>query len=413
MSKLTRHIAGSTLATDSVEIEAVLLTGGFDKPYAFGLAMALISRCIRLDVIGSDAVDGPAMHTTHKLRFLNLRSNQRPDASLAEKTWRLLVLYAKLIRYAISARQKIFHILWNNRFEYFDRTLLMLFYKVRGKKIVLTAHNVNAAKRDSRDTLLNRITLKIQYRLADHIFVHSEKMRRDLIEEFDVPEEATSVIPFGVNNAVPRTSLTPGQAKERLGISGGERTLLFFGRIVPYKGLEFLVAAFQKILASNSDYRLIIAGNAKKGSDRYLGDIKRTISRDLAMGRVITRIEYIPDEETELYFKAADVFVLPYTQVFQSGVLFLGYSFGLPVIATCVGSFREEIIEGRTGFLCGPCDSIGLAKTIETYFASDLYRDLDGRRQEIRDYVNVQHSWDVVSELTRKVYVRLLEEYQS
>ena len=54
--------------------------------------------------------------------------------------------------------------------------------------------------------------------------------------------------------------------------------------------------------------------------------------------RVIERIEYVPDEETELYFKAADVLVLPYTRVFQSGVIFLGYSFGLPAIAADVGN---------------------------------------------------------------------------
>ena len=53
--------------------------------------------------------------------------------------------YAKLIRYAATAKPKIFHILWNNKFESFDRTLLMLYYRFLGKRIVLTAHNVNAA----------------------------------------------------------------------------------------------------------------------------------------------------------------------------------------------------------------------------------------------------------------------------
>jgi glycosyltransferase involved in cell wall biosynthesis len=121
------------------------------------------------------------------------------------------------------------------------------------------------------------------------------------------------------------------------------------------------------------------------------------------------KIQYIPDEETELYFKAADVLALPYTYIFQSGVLFLGYSFGLPVIATDVGSVSEEIIEGRTGFLCKSCDPVDLGKTIEKYFESDLFRNLDNRRQEIRDYANAKHSWDIVGEITRKLYAQLLE----
>jgi len=109
-----------------------------------------------------------------------------------------------------------------------------------------------------------------------------------------------------------------------------------------------------------------------------------------------------------VYFKAADLLMLPYTHIYQSGVLFLGYSFGLPVVATDVGALREEIIEGRTGFICRPEDSVDLARAIETYFSSDLYKDLNNRRQEIRKYALERHSWDVVGQLTGNVYAKLL-----
>ena len=88
-------------------------------------------------------------------------------------------------------------------------------------------------------------------------------------------------------------------------------------------------------------------------------------------------------------------------------MLFLGYSFGLPVIATDVGSLREDIVEGETGFLCRPCDPAGLAKTIETYFESDLFKSLSSRRQKIRDYASKRHSWDAVAEMSRRVYAEL------
>ena len=125
---------------------------------------------------------------------------------------------------------------------------------------------------------------------------------------------------------------------------------------------------------------------------------------------IIQRIEYISDEETELYFKAADLFVLPYTEIFQSGVLFLGYSFGLPVVATDVGSLKAEIVEGQTGFVCSkPRDAVQLEKTIERYFVSDLFKNLEQRRRHIQQYAKEQHSWDAVSEATRAVYAELLE----
>ena len=240
-----------------------LLTGGGDRPYAFGLAMELIAKGAVLDVIGSDDLDCPEFHGKPGVNFLNLRGNQRPDVSFVRKVFRVSLYYAKLIRYAATAKPRIFHILWNNKFETFDRTLLMLYYKVLGKRIVLTVHNVNAARRDSKDTSLNRLTLRVQYRLADHIFVHTEQMKRELTQEFGVPRARVTVIPFGINNAVPNTRLTPAEARHRLGIPNEERTILFFGNIAPYKGLEYLITAFQQILARRDDYRLIIAGRPK------------------------------------------------------------------------------------------------------------------------------------------------------
>lgn len=396
----------------SVDNEVAVLTGGFDRPYVFGLTMALVSKGLHLDVIGSNEVDGSEMHTSPQLNFLNLHGSQPREASLANRMTRVLAFYCRLIHYASVAKPTIFHILWNNKIQYFDRTLLMLYYKLLGKRIAFTAHNVNAGKRDANDSWLNRLTLKIQYRLVDHIFVHTTKMKSELLEDFGVRERAVTIIPFGINNSVPDTNLTPVQAKQRLGI-GGERTILFFGNIGPYKGVDYLVAAFQRIVAIDANYRLIIAGKPRGGCEKYLVEIQETINLDANRTRVIQKIGYIPDEETELYFKAADVLVLPYTHVSQSGVLFLGYSFGLPVIAADVGSLREEIVEGRTGFLCKPRDPVDLAETIEAYFESDLFKSLQDRRPEIKDYANERHSWDVVGEITRKVYEQLMRRQSS
>src|SRR5438034_502215 len=152
-----------------------LLTGGDDKNYAIGLTLGLVSLGIGVDYIGSDRVDGPELHHAPGINFLNLRGDQREDVSLQKKALRILIYYVRLLRYAATARPRIFHILWNNKFELFDRTLLMVYYKLLGKKILFTAHNVNAGKRDGNDTWLNRLSLRIQYRFVDHIFVHTKK----------------------------------------------------------------------------------------------------------------------------------------------------------------------------------------------------------------------------------------------
>src|SRR5258708_6465854 len=87
--------------------------------------------------------------------------------------------------------------------NFFDRTLLLLYYKLLGKKLVFTAHNVNIRKRDCTDTWLNRLSLRIQYQLSDHIFVHTNRMKEELASDFAVTADKVSVIPFGINNTVP------------------------------------------------------------------------------------------------------------------------------------------------------------------------------------------------------------------
>jgi D-inositol-3-phosphate glycosyltransferase len=385
-------------------LDAALLTGGVDRPYAFGLAMALVAKNVHVDVVASEAVDSVEMHTTQNLKFFDVWPARAAKAGPLAKTFRTLGHYRSLISYAAAARPRVFHILWNSKIQFFDRTLLMLYYKALGKRVALTAHNINQARRDSRDTWLNRVTLRIQYHLTDHIFVHTQKMKDELVAEFGVAGEAVTVIRHPINNAFPDTSLTPSEAKSRLGLREANKTILCFGRIKPYKGIEYLLPAFQKLAAQNEQYRLIIAGEVQKGNEKYMESLMQTMASEMDRGQVILKTQFIPDEDMEVYLKAADVLVLPYKDIFQSGVLFLGYSFGLPVIVTDVGSFREEVVEGKTGYLCKPGDPDDLARTIETYFASDLFSDLGTNRQKIKDYADTHHSWGGVADLTRKAY---------
>jgi len=398
--EVAQEVSQSKLA----DLKVAVLTGCQDKSYALGLALALASNGVRTDVIGNDRVDCREYHATPNLKFFNFGGIQNNEASSIAKLGCLLAYYARLVRYLSFGGPKIVHVLWNSKFEYFDRTILMLYLKLLGKRIVLTAHNVNKAKRDSTDSLLNRLTLRIQYRIADYIFVHTEKMKSELIKEFGVKRGSVKVIPFAIYSSLPNTDLTPSLAKNELGISSHEHAILFFGRIVPYKGLEYLLAAFEKVSARNPDYRLIIAGEPMQGHETYMTEIQRKINSSAYRNHVIQKLQYIPDEKTEVYFKAADALALPYKDIFQSGVLFVSYTYGLPVICADVGSFRDDVIEGKTGYIFRSGDPADLANKLETYFESDLYKSLDQNRREIHDYVAARHSWDEVGQITRDVY---------
>src|SRR5580698_5891213 len=115
MATLAEDIdACGALVARRAKMEVALLTGCQDRPYAFGLSMALASKGISLDVIGSDEVDSPELHATSNLRFLNMRRSQRSNISIVKKAWISLLYYTRLIRYTSKSKAEIFHILWNN-----------------------------------------------------------------------------------------------------------------------------------------------------------------------------------------------------------------------------------------------------------------------------------------------------------
>lgn len=391
----------------SPDPQVALLTGGADRPYALGLTASLIEQGLFLDFIGSDFLEAAELRQSPHVRFLNLRGDMNPDAPLVTKVIRVASYYVRLLRYAATAKPGIFHILWNNKIEHFDRTLLLLYYRCLGKRIVFTVHNVNAGKRDGNDSALNRLTLRIQYQLVDHLFVHTQQMKEELAADFGVSVDKISVIPFGMNSTVPDSPLSGTESRQRLGLAESDKVVLFFGNIAPYKGLEYLVEAMALVADSLPECRLVIAGRPK-GSESYWAAVEERIARLRLGSRIVLRIEYVPDADTEVYFKAADLLALPYTHVFQSGVLFLGYNFGVPALASDVASFKADIIEGTTGLVCRPRDPGALAHAIERFFGSELYGSLPERRPAIRRFASERYSWTTVGSITRQVYRTVL-----
>lgn len=383
------------------------LTAGKDRPYVVGLTSALVKKNVTVEFIGNDSMKNEPALSNPLVRYYNLRGGQSSNASARKKLTRVISYYFKLIKYATKTKSKLFHIQWFNKFILFDRTILNIFYKAIGKKIVFTAHNINAGWRDGNDTLMNRWSLRIMYILMDHIFVHTEQMKHQLIKQFSVSESKITVIPFGINNTVPVTPITRMGAQIKLGFTQKQKIVLIYGNIVPYKGVEIAVEAISIVKTKFSDIRLVIAGRTNDAPE-YWKEIEKKIEQTNTKKNIITRLEFIPDEDTELYFKSADVLLLPYRYIFQSGVLSLAYFFGLPVIAADVGSLRDEIEENITGFVFKKDSPLDLAEKIEKYFRSQMYLKLDETQKRITDYAMKRYSWDTVADRTTEVYKKII-----
>jgi D-inositol-3-phosphate glycosyltransferase len=152
---------------------------------------------------------------------------------------------------------------------------------------------------------------------------------------------------------------------------------------------------------------LIIAGKPKRETN-YTTKLKLQAANKLPEKNVLFRMQFIPVDEVETYFVAADCIVLPYKNIFQSGVIFLAYRFGLPVIATDVGSFREDVIDGITGFICRPENAEDMAEKLRIFFNSTLMHQREQTRVNIIELAEEKYSWSNIGRQTHEVYARVL-----
>lgn len=132
------------------------------------------------------------------------------------------------------------------------------------------------------------------------------------------------------------------EACKLLFIESSKKTILFFGLIRDYKGLDLLIDAFSSL---DESYQLIIAGEVYSNLKTYTEQITSSGVAD----RIYFHNRYIKDEDVHIYFSAADVCVLPYRSATQSGITATSFFYELPIIATNVGDFDESIGKPELG----------------------------------------------------------------
>ena len=177
-----------------------------------------------------------------------------------------------------------------------------------------------------------------------------------------------------------------------------KKTILFWGRISPYKGVEYLLEAMETVHKQIPNTQLVIAGSGKIYFDYSLYEGKGYI-------KLINR--YITMEELGELLSSATVVVCPYTDATQSGVTMSAFTYQVPVIGTNVGGLPEMIDNGATGLLVPPRDSKSLAESLVGLLTSDA--TLKKFRNNIHDCCHKgKYSWDNIAAEYIKIYQRLL-----
>jgi glycosyltransferase involved in cell wall biosynthesis len=124
------------------------------------------------------------------------------------------------------------------------------------------------------------------------------------------------------------------EARERLDLPADARVYAFLGLIRTYKNVPGMIRAFR--LIPDAVGRLLVAGRAH--DDRLAEEVARAAEGD---DRVVLRTDFVPPEEVQLYMGSADLVVLPYAEIFNSGAALLALSFQRPILVPEVPTFVE------------------------------------------------------------------------
>jgi glycosyltransferase involved in cell wall biosynthesis len=227
----------------------------------------------------------------------------------------------------------------------------------------------------------------------DAVVVHSEHGQARLEADFHVPREKLRVIPHGAFDYLTRQDDEVPLPAELREVKGP--VILQFGLVRPYKGTDVLLEAFRELEGAE----LWIVGMPRMPMDELRGLARR------APGTVRFVDRFVTDPEIPAFMRRADVVVLPYRNIEQSGVLYTALAFGRPLVLSSVGGF-PEIAEHGAARLVAPGDPHGLGEALRELLADRSARD--ALADAATEAAATTYSWERIGEATIALYRDLL-----
>jgi glycosyltransferase involved in cell wall biosynthesis len=271
-----------------------------------------------------------------------------------------------------------------------------LCFKIRGKPVIFTVHNVFQHEGVPVYNMISRLL----FSLGDHFIVHSLSNKRQLTGYFNIPDDRISRISHGPLGLHVRGDMDRQEIRGEFGFNQQDKVILLFGAIRPYKGIDTALYAFSDVVKHLPEARLLIAGRLWERWNRY-----ENIITDLNISDYIKKhFEYIPSDEVEKFFLAADLVVLPYHHFdSQSGVGATALAFNKPMIVTDTGGLPELVADRL--YVVPPKDPTALAEKV-VFCLKDSSR-LEKMSEESRKIAR-GISWNVIALETLLVYMEVI-----
>lgn len=208
---------------------------------------------------------------------------------------------------------------------------------------------------------------------ADRIIAPTETERGQLVELYGADPTIIHVVPPGVD----LTRFSPGDkaaAKRRFSF-GDDPTVVFVGRLQPFKGTDLAVQALAQLRRMVPDARLVIVGGDSPRGSRGERIRLRLTARMLGVADRVHFLEPVPHGELPELYRAADVVVVPSASESFGLVALEAAACGTPVVASAVGGLRLTVRDGETGYLVGARDPSDFAAALSRVLADPSARD--------------------------------------
>jgi glycosyltransferase involved in cell wall biosynthesis len=295
----------------------------------------------------------------------------------------------------LSTQADLLHAQWWSLPLFAAYGCICLLFKLRGKPVVLTVHNVLCHDRSA----LYKLASRFLFKLGDHFIVHTPLNRSQLSTHYGIPLQKISVIAHGRLDFQVPSSVDRAAIRRQLGFKPQHRVILFFGAIRSYKGLDTALNAFGSVLRHHPTARLLIAGKLWEKWAPYAKLIEKLAISD----SVVTHLNYIHSGDVHRYFCAADLVVLPYHHFdSQSGVGATAVAFQKPMIVSNVGGLPELVGERRR--IVTPGDPAALAEAIRYHFRQGKHPRTESATAES---IASRLQWPPIARKTCAVYQRL------
>ncbi|MEW6536780.1 MAG: glycosyltransferase [Candidatus Auribacterota bacterium] len=270
----------------------------------------------------------------------------------------------------------------------------ILWLKMRGVKVVWTVHDL--CSHDSRYCDYERFFLKLLVRVSDRIVVHSNHAKKLVTERYSISSSQAKkmhVIPLGHYMHRYKNTVSREQARARLDIPPDETVFLYFGLVRCYKGVEDLLDAFQELNPAKSI--LLIVGLALEES--YRDFLKQKYGAD---SRIRFVLEFVPDDDIQLYFNASDCVVLPYRRILTSSTLMLVLSFARPVVVPAFECIAE-VLNGEGNIMYNPDSPNALRTALREALKMD-YKEVGNMNLALAQ--SEPYQWSTIADQYTSVY---------